>query len=133
MILYTHVWYTNLISMSGNKSNKRKRTDLIMVRVTPEEKQLISATALNIGMTAPSLLRNLAINHRVVPIIDKKSIEEMLKVNMKLDEAISVATSWIGRLEFFNASDSAEKVKKLVGNIEKVREDLKAKILSIDT
>lgn len=44
-------------------SEKRQRTQLVAVRVTPEEKQRITAAAASVGVSAGRLLRDLALSH----------------------------------------------------------------------
>ena len=67
-----------------NRSNKRRRTTAVCVRLTPDESRVVQANAGNTGLSPAGLMRTLAVGHQPISVIDSKHIIKLIRLHADL-------------------------------------------------
>lgn len=76
-------------------SEVRKRTEIVMVRVTVEEKAQLQAAARSAALTVPEYLRQLGARNEVKSKVDQRSLLNLLKVSADLGRLGGLLKLWL--------------------------------------
>lgn len=76
-------------------SEKRKKTCMLMVRVTPEEKETLQQRAQDVALTVPEYLRQVGAGHEVKSKLDQRNLLELLKVSADLGRLGGLLKLWL--------------------------------------
>ena len=82
---------------SKKRSDKRRRTDRVHVRLTPDESRVVRAHAGNTGLSPVGLMRTLALGHEPVSVIDSAHIIELIRLRGDLGRAGGLLKLWLSK------------------------------------
>ncbi len=125
-------WDYSMPQKRHPKSETRRKTDKIFVRVTPDEKLQLRALAATCGMTVPELLRVSALRNKPLTIIDKGPIRDLLKVSADLGRLGGLLKLWLSQDTPSTPGRAVKRfeIRALLEDIRTTNELLKRKITS---
>ena len=77
------------------RSNKRRRTDSVHVRLTPDETRIVQANAGNTGLSPAGLMRTLAVGHEPISVIDSAHILKLSRLSGDLGRVGGLLKLWL--------------------------------------
>ncbi|OQX14057.1 MAG: hypothetical protein BWK73_10380 [Thiothrix lacustris] len=98
-------------------SETRKKTVLVMVRMTPEEREEIAALAATCSLSVPEFMRRMALSYTPKSTLDAQAIIEMAKINGDIGRVVGLLKLWL--------STEAKKNEAFTHNIPKIVNELK--------
>ena len=82
----------------------RKRTQHILVRVSPEEKKLLKEGAGRCDLSVPAWLRKLGLGHRPASHVDIQAVEKIARLHGDLGRVGGLLKMWLN-----NGSEAGER------------------------
>ena len=77
------------------RSDKRRRTQAVCVRLTPDESRVVQANARNTGLSPAGLMRTLAVGHEPISVIDSSHILKLIRLNGDLGRVGGLLKLWL--------------------------------------
>lgn len=119
------------VGKRGNMgSETRKKTALVMVRVTPDEREEIAALAATCSLSVPEFMRRMALSYTPKSTLDAQAIIEMAKINGDMGRVVGLLKLWLSteskKNEAFNYS-----IPKLVNELTALKDLLKQKVMQL--
>lgn len=87
------------VSKGRSGSETRRRTKIIMVRVTMEEQARLQELARECGMRAPAYLRQVGLGYEPRSKIDQESIQGLAQLHGDLGRVGGLLKMWLSRSE----------------------------------
>jgi hypothetical protein len=94
---------------AAKRSEVRRKTETVLVRVTPSEKQTLKSLASVSGLTVPELLRQSTLNKTPLEIIDKGPLRDLLRVSADLGRLGGLFKLWLSE---YGLRDQKEELKR---------------------
>ena len=110
-------------------SPTRKRTVLIPVRVSPEEKEAIRAQAQAFSVAPSAFLRNLGLGEPLRCTVDQQAILTLLQVNADLGRLGGLLKLWLSGEA--RARILVPEVRALLKQIEATQAELRARVRAL--
>ena len=126
---------STILPMLGAKkeymgSEKRQKTMIVRVRVTPQEWQTIEELADSCSLSIPELMRRMALSYIPKSTLDAQAIVKLAEINGDLGRVVGVLKLWLSteskKKEAFNCE-----VPKLINDIKSLKDLLREKTMQL--
>lgn len=105
----------------AKRSESRKKTELIQVRATPEEKIQLKARAAEFGVSVGELCRSSIFNSLPESLADQNAIKELAALRADLGRMGGLLKGWLA-----NSFDQPAPTLKNSGDVIRLRQEIEA-------
>lgn len=109
-------------------SNVRKRTKVISVRVSPEEKAQLSKKSDGFGMGIPQLMRSSALGKHLRSKLDDQAILNLLKINADQGRLGGLLKMWLQNKERLHLAGGVPALLKEIQDTQRLLKGLVEKL-----